>query len=552
MRFLLLLLLFFNFSHAGSFAGCTIKPQALAQLESHAGPKNGRELDFYFYKGVPYSVFRAFTDAFLKINLTDSDAFTFYQGENCTEVEDLHSSDNRYFGLLRKGALWRSHQLNPFDDKIIGISTNEPYSVSINMWEVNILRLAVFLGGISLFLFASKLVRNVVFYYASGCTFGVVTSLLLVVFLIYRVAPKKTFIGLPILIGGWSACLYMLHFAWSNFSSIMMQHQKYVAMYFATVLLISMAVCYKRGPPTDARSHDIAQWTLQLIALALIYFSSQVPELSLAVMALLVLHHLSHGWLFGGFKWYLIGVRNMWNRAFPRPRKLLTEEEYQKQGRETTKRELDLLRDYCSNPENLPWQIVNNVVNANRLASFVQFGQSDVSNDERVAHQLSKTTLNRRDDDGDDMEEYDEVEIRTGGSPSSVVSMRLPRNVATRLLSPYQNLNRSLPAEEFDRRAHYLPNPRPATERRPSATRIPSSYRLNDVLRSRHFEDRDEEEELEMMQQEEAANRRRSAARDAMGDYGFKTPSSRRSSHSRARNYSRSPSRGSPSSSSIE
>lgn len=55
---------------------------------------------------------------------------------------------------------------------------------------MNYVRVGVYVAAILLFLLASKLVRNVIFYYTSGCSFGLLASLLLVAFIVWRVAPK--------------------------------------------------------------------------------------------------------------------------------------------------------------------------------------------------------------------------------------------------------------------------------------------------------------------------------------------------------------------------
>lgn len=75
---------------------------------------------------------------------------------------------------------------------------------------------------------------------------------------------------------GWSVSFFIIYSLWKNLASLVLMYQKFVAAYFATVILISLAVCYRYGPPTDARSHNLAHWTLQLIALILIYSSCQV------------------------------------------------------------------------------------------------------------------------------------------------------------------------------------------------------------------------------------------------------------------------------------
>ncbi|CCD69152.1 Nuclear envelope integral membrane protein [Caenorhabditis elegans] len=468
MRLLTLALLVAG-SLAYKFEDCEQKPAALNQVLRVGAKLYSYNLDFFYQKALPYNAIYAFTDVFLQTNLTNADQYQFYQGTNCTTVQQLYDNDNRYFGILRKAALLRSHQLNPFNDTIVGVSTTEPYEISVLIWKVNYFRVGVYVGAIVLFLLASKLVRNVVFYYTSGCSFGLLASLLLVAFIVWRVAPKKT-IGVPILIGGWSVSLYMLHFAWSNLQSIMIEYQKYVIGYFATVLLISMAVCYKRGPPTDARSHDIAQWTLQLVALALIYFSVQMVEVSTGTIGALIIQQICRGFLFAGIRWYFVGLKAVWRKFFPARRRLLNEEEYEEQAEKTTKEQLAQLREYCKKEGNRPWKIAGNVRSARRLARFIEGEDDHITEDEIYAHELTGDVLDDEDydfnedyglrtpneshfdleDDEDGAEEWDEVVVRRRASEygrDSVQSVRVPRSVSSRLLSPYQgqnHMNRSL------------------------------------------------------------------------------------------------------------
>lgn len=42
------------------------------------------------------------------------------------------------------------------------------------------------------------------------------------------------------------------------------------------MILISFAVCYRFGPPSDVRTVNIIKWALQLLALIGIYFSCAV------------------------------------------------------------------------------------------------------------------------------------------------------------------------------------------------------------------------------------------------------------------------------------
>ncbi|KAL6725504.1 hypothetical protein Aduo_007552 [Ancylostoma duodenale] len=368
--------------------------------------KSSNGLDLYIHRGLEYSATRAFTDIFLRLNLTDSDTYDLYKGDNCTVVEEDYRMDNRMFGLLKGVDLWKSHQLNVFNDTVVGVATRQAYSIHAKVLKVNYVRLGAFVAGILLFLFARQLVRNAVFYYGSGCSFGLLASLLIIVFIIYRVAPKKL-IGIPILVGGWSMSMYMLHFAWKNFATVVVQYQKYLAAYVVTVVAISLAVCYKRGPPKDSRSLDIAQWTMQAVALLFIYAAAQVQEVSVGVMTVLVLHQLTKSWF-----WSLIrGIGAIggyfWRKIFPPKRRLLTMEEYEKEGLETTKRELERLRQYCRSPDADVWKITSKVHDPRRFARFVDGKERHVLEEEEDLYESDAEYLDRNDEETDDADEYD-------------------------------------------------------------------------------------------------------------------------------------------------
>lgn len=52
----------------------------------------------------------------------------------------------------------------------------------------------------------------------------------------------------------------------------------------------------------------------------------------------------------------------------PEARRLLTEEEYQKQGEEETRRALEELRKYCNSPEFSPWKAVSRLQSPKRCS----------------------------------------------------------------------------------------------------------------------------------------------------------------------------------------
>lgn len=344
--------------------------------------KYSTALDLFVCPGMTMLPRYVFVDVHLSLNLTDPATYQLYQGVNCSVVQEAYDSDHRLFGLLKSVSLWRSMQLDPFSRTVIGIATTEKYSIGLVVNAISAWRIILFTGGILLYLFSPWLVRNVLVFYATGCTGGALLSALFLVFLLYRVAPKKT-IGIPILLGGWSAAAWMAVHAWNNFSSIMKQYEKYVALYFVTAMLISFAYCYKQGPPTNVRSLDLATWLFQILACFLIYFSSQIPLISYTVIAVLI---LSSALLSSTSKRLIGSIMSIWTYFFPRPRRLLTEEEYEKEAAEYTQQELERLRKFCKSPDANTWKITSRTRTPQRLARFVEGEDGHVSLREERDH----------------------------------------------------------------------------------------------------------------------------------------------------------------------
>lgn len=63
----------------------------------------------------------------------------------------------------------------------------------------------------------------------------------------------------------------------------------YVIGYFAVAALISFAVCYYKGPVADPRSLNLIKWSIQLLALVMLYNSSQLTEISIALIVLVLI-----------------------------------------------------------------------------------------------------------------------------------------------------------------------------------------------------------------------------------------------------------------------
>jgi len=87
---------------------------------------------------------------------------------------------------------------------------------------------------------------------------------------------------------GFSVTAWLLQYLWQNIQDLLLYYSSYVAIYLITAGVISFAICYYKGPVTNPRLLDLIRWSIQFLALALIYYSSQIMEVSATIIALVV------------------------------------------------------------------------------------------------------------------------------------------------------------------------------------------------------------------------------------------------------------------------
>ncbi|XP_038608000.1 nuclear envelope integral membrane protein 1 [Tachyglossus aculeatus] len=241
------------------------------------------------------------------------------------------------------------------------------YSVSVAR-GFNSKLFLVFLLGVLLFFCGDVLSRSQLFFYSTGVSVGVLASLLIAIFLLSRLVPKKSPLYV-ILLGGWSFSLYLIQLIFRNLHEICNDHWQYLLGYVLVVGFISFAVCYSHGPLQHERSINLLTWALQLSGLALIYISVQLRPVALALVA----GALATRILEYPLQWLHATYRRMRNAvAKPVPPQLLTEEEYRLQGEVETRRALEDLRSLCSSPDFRPWKTIARIQSPKRFADFVE------------------------------------------------------------------------------------------------------------------------------------------------------------------------------------
>ncbi|XP_035306792.1 nuclear envelope integral membrane protein 1 isoform X7 [Cricetulus griseus] len=143
----------------------------------------------------------------------------------------------------------------------------------------------IFLLGLTLFFCGDLLSRSQIFYYSTGVSVGIVASLLIIIFMLSKFMPKRSPIYV-ILVGGWSFSLYLIQLVFKNLQEIWRCYWHYLLGYVLTVGFMSFAVCYKYGPLENERSINLLTWTLQLLGLASMYASIQIPHIAFALVVI--------------------------------------------------------------------------------------------------------------------------------------------------------------------------------------------------------------------------------------------------------------------------
>lgn len=201
-----------------------------------------------------------------------------------------------------------------------------------------------------------------------------------------------------VLASGWTLAFYFANMIYENIQPILITYQSYVMWYIVGTGCISFVVCYQMGPPKNERSKDLIKWGLQLISLISIFYSSELNEATFGIIASsLFLYYFPLSW-FGYFGFG--GIIALWRRRFPSKRQLLSEEEYNEQGRIETEKALKELREYVSSPKCKQWRVVSQLREPSRFASFVE-GDSHITQDETIYYENSMQTLDISDEESD-------------------------------------------------------------------------------------------------------------------------------------------------------
>ncbi|CAL1533159.1 unnamed protein product [Lymnaea stagnalis] len=328
--------------------------------------ENERKLCILCYPGQKKTWYRLWINPKITVNLTDpNQQLEIYHGPNVSAVVE-NSKATGFLSWPSFSLLKEEYVFNPFNFSCIGIASNKGYIIQFQLKNVEVNFLIYLLAGLLLFFFASTWSRNTLLHYSTGISFGVLGSILIVVFVISKFLPQKLkFLGYGIAIISTSTSLYLWKFFTVYLNDILINHWQILISYVIVAGLVSFAVVYRYGPVTNSRTLDLVKWCLQGLGLVLIYHGTQISEMSIAIIILVFsIYFLPKG--------FFVWLKRFRYRFFPPKTRLLTEEEYYLEGEIETKKALEELREYCRSPNCDAWKTVSRLNSPNRFASFIQ------------------------------------------------------------------------------------------------------------------------------------------------------------------------------------
>uniref|UniRef100_A0A8C6ZJQ7 Nuclear envelope integral membrane protein 1 n=1 Tax=Nothoprocta perdicaria TaxID=30464 RepID=A0A8C6ZJQ7_NOTPE len=289
--------------------------------------------------------------------------------------------------------------------KVELLETGTTYHVLLSRCFDPMLFLVFFLGLV-LFFCGDVLSRSQLFFYSTGITFGLLASLLILIYVVAKVMPRRSPVYF-LLVGGWSFSLYLLQLVFKNLREICSSYWQYLLGYLLVAGAVSFGACYRLGPPRDRRTVALLSWGLQLLGLLLLYGGIQVRPVGLAaVLGALCAKNLEYP-----LSWATVGGP----ARPPGAPRLLTAEQYRAQGEAETRRALEELRRHCRSAGFSAWATVSRIRAPKRFADFVG-GAPHLTPNEVSVHEreygLGSVFLEEQlfEDEDDDEEEEDEEE----------------------------------------------------------------------------------------------------------------------------------------------
>lgn len=351
-----------------------------------------RSVNIFCWTGRPKLISHYFETAKLFFGVENED-FVQYQGPD-TDAVMLDMENHK--SLFSFNFLWSSKRdcvpMNVFNQTCIGMETAQDYQVVLHLIQYDSSKITLLVVAVVLIFASGRLSENSLFYYLCGISFGVAASFLILVYFVSKVFPRKVLMY-GSLAFGWSLVFYFGRVVWQNLQMLAQTYGEYLLYYCLFTGLVSFIICYRYGPPTDKRSKNLIKWSLQGVALILVWLSTDLKEAAAVIALLLLTVYYTPKCSMGSWKLF----------RGSKKRRLLTMDEFERQGEIETTKALEELKRFCSSPECNQWKTISRLKNPGRFASFIE-GDSHVMDSEIIDHEMSE--LNQLSEDDDDPEMY--------------------------------------------------------------------------------------------------------------------------------------------------
>lgn len=234
--------------------------------------------------------------------------------------------------------------------------------------------------GALLFYASEKLARNEAFYYASGISIGILSSILILLFIAAKFVPKRT-VGAITFLTGTSAFMFVSKWMYYNFQDLGDSFKLYLFAYFAFSCIISTIFVYSNGPITNPRYINIIEWLLKFASISFIYMGITNKNIFISfIIGFCIVN-------FSSKLKNLTFVNKLSHKLFPTKRKLLSRDEYNAEADEFTRKQLTELQKFCRSPECNSWRIISRLKSPDKFARFIENEEGHVSENEISSHE---------------------------------------------------------------------------------------------------------------------------------------------------------------------
>jgi len=331
-----------------------------------------------------------FAKSYLKVD--DVNAIkNVHTGYDLTEVKEQMTKwfNHNYLRLFINST---KTNLPLYSDYCVGLESTRSYHLTYHFNSFDWINFLLFVTGTCLFYSSNYLSKQIYIYYISHVTIGVAGSLLILTLIMHRFLPRRLY-AFFVITGAFLNTYFV-----SEIKEYLFTYPfgLYLTCYIMVAAIISFAFAYYKGPvQKNHRLFDLFKWFLQFISLIIMFISSELTELIIFIIAIILLKYN-----LPSFFQILDDLFKFYRFYFPKPRKLLSPEEFEMEAQVTTERELEKLRNYCKSPQFNKWKAMKKMHNPRGFASFIDDG--DHVSDFEVFEHLSMSNESQWTDDESD------------------------------------------------------------------------------------------------------------------------------------------------------